>query len=120
LSPLELRMNEIIQHVATSGFFYLIYHLWDLSMSFCKAVRCTFLLLGSTPLMSYTTIVFLLPLWRFRLFLIGTIMDILSFVCLLCFELRALHLLSRHSTTWATPPALFALVILEIGCYFFA
>jgi hypothetical protein len=31
------------------------------------------------------------------------------------FELRGSHLLSKRSTTWATPPALFALVIFQIG-----
>jgi hypothetical protein len=31
----------------------------------------------------------------------------------LAFELRALHLLSRHSTAWATPPTLFTLRVLE-------
>jgi hypothetical protein len=34
------------------------------------------------------------------------------------FELKALHLLDRHSTAWATHPALFALVILETGSQF--
>jgi hypothetical protein len=34
------------------------------------------------------------------------------------FELRALHLQSRHSTTLATPPVHFALVILEMGGWF--
>jgi hypothetical protein len=37
---------------------------------------------------------------------------------LLGFQLRALCLLSWHSTTWTKPPALFALVILEIGFCF--
>jgi hypothetical protein len=31
-----------------------------------------------------------------------------------------LHLLSRHSTAWATPPALSALIILEVDSRFFA
>jgi hypothetical protein len=31
------------------------------------------------------------------------------------FELRPLHLQSRHSTAWAMIPVHFALVILEIG-----
>jgi hypothetical protein len=34
------------------------------------------------------------------------------------FELRALHLLDRCSTTSGMPPALFALVILETGFHF--
>jgi hypothetical protein len=34
-------------------------------------------------------------------------------------ELRASQLIDRHSTTGAMPPALFALVILEIGSHFF-
>jgi hypothetical protein len=34
------------------------------------------------------------------------------------FELRPLHLHDRHSITWATPAALFALIILESGFYF--
>jgi hypothetical protein len=34
------------------------------------------------------------------------------------FELKVLSLLGRHSITWATPPALFALVILEMGKLF--
>jgi hypothetical protein len=33
------------------------------------------------------------------------------------FELRSSHLHSRPSTTWATPPVHFALVILEIGSH---
>jgi hypothetical protein len=33
------------------------------------------------------------------------------------FELRASHLQSRHSTTWATLPVHFALVILEMGSW---
>jgi hypothetical protein len=36
------------------------------------------------------------------------------------FELRVPSLLSRYSTTWATLPDLFTLVVLEIGCHFFA
>jgi hypothetical protein len=35
------------------------------------------------------------------------------------FELRASHLLGRHSTTWATLPVLFAQVIFQIGTYVF-
>jgi hypothetical protein len=31
------------------------------------------------------------------------------------FELRALHLQTRHSTAWAIPPVYFAMVILELG-----
>jgi hypothetical protein len=33
-------------------------------------------------------------------------------------ELRASHLLGRHSITWVMPPALFPLVIFEISCHF--
>jgi hypothetical protein len=33
------------------------------------------------------------------------------------FELRTLHLLGQHSTTWAMPPVLFILVIFEIQSY---
>jgi hypothetical protein len=42
------------------------------------------------------------------------------FVCLvvLGLKLRASHLRGRHSTTWDTLPALFALIILEIGSPF--
>jgi hypothetical protein len=36
------------------------------------------------------------------------------------FKLGVLCLLGRCSTTWATSPALFPLVIFEIGSYFFA
>jgi hypothetical protein len=32
------------------------------------------------------------------------------------FEFKALHLQSRFSTTWASLPFHFALIILEIGC----
>jgi hypothetical protein len=34
------------------------------------------------------------------------------------FELRASHLLGRRCTAWATPPALFGLIILKIGSHF--
>jgi hypothetical protein len=47
--------------------------------------------------------------------------SVLSFflcVCGMGFELKALSLQSSHSTAWATPPALFAPVILEIGSDF--
>jgi hypothetical protein len=33
------------------------------------------------------------------------------------FELSALHLLGRHSITWVTPPALFALVTFQVGSH---
>jgi hypothetical protein len=36
------------------------------------------------------------------------------------FELRALHLLGRHSATWAMPPFLLALVIFQVGSHTFA
>jgi hypothetical protein len=36
------------------------------------------------------------------------------------FELKALHLQSRHSLAWAMPPVPFALVILEMGDKLFA
>jgi hypothetical protein len=42
----------------------------------------------------------------------------LSFLVILEFELRAWHWLGRHSTAWATPPALSVLVVLEIGPHF--
>jgi hypothetical protein len=40
------------------------------------------------------------------------------FVAILGFEFRPLHLPGRHSTAWATPPALSVLVILEIDSCF--
>jgi ABC-type uncharacterized transport system permease subunit len=40
-------------------------------------------------------------------------------LAVLVFELRALYLLGRFSATWAIPPVLLALVILEIGSHFF-
>jgi hypothetical protein len=42
------------------------------------------------------------------------------FLTVLVFELRAIHLLGRLSTIWAMPPALFTLVIFEIGSSLFA
>jgi hypothetical protein len=40
------------------------------------------------------------------------------FLAILGFELKTLHLLGRHSTAWAVPPILFALV--ESSSHFFA
>jgi hypothetical protein len=40
-------------------------------------------------------------------------------LAILEFELRISYLLGRFSAAWATPPALFALVILEIGSLHF-
>jgi hypothetical protein len=37
------------------------------------------------------------------------------FFAVLWFELRALHLLGRYSTTWTMPPTLFALVFFTYG-----
>jgi hypothetical protein len=42
------------------------------------------------------------------------------FLVVLGFELKTLHLLGRHSTGWAMPPALSALIILEIESCFCA
>jgi ABC-type uncharacterized transport system permease subunit len=44
----------------------------------------------------------------------------LSFLTIVGFEFRALHMLGRHSTTWAMPPVLFALVILWMGSHIYA
>jgi hypothetical protein len=41
--------------------------------------------------------------------------NLLFFLAVLQFELRALCLLGKYSTTWAMPPALFALVIFQIA-----
>jgi hypothetical protein len=39
--------------------------------------------------------------------------------CAFIFVVLASHLLGRHSTTWATLPALFTLVIFQVGSYVF-
>jgi hypothetical protein len=42
----------------------------------------------------------------------------LIFLAVLRLEFGVLHLVGRHSTTWSIPPALCAVVILEIEYYF--
>jgi hypothetical protein len=54
---------------------------------------------------------YVLNMWSKTLFVI-------YFFAVLEFELRAQHLLGRHSTTWSTPPALFAPFMSEIGSHF--
>jgi hypothetical protein len=48
----------------------------------------------------------------------NVVMEREPFLEVVGFKLRALCLLGRHSTAWATPLALFALIILEIGSCF--
>jgi hypothetical protein len=47
------------------------------------------------------------------------VLVIFFFTAILGFKLRTLHLLGRLSTSWATLPSHFALVIFEIGICFF-
>jgi hypothetical protein len=48
----------------------------------------------------------------------GTISQFNILLVVVGFKLRASHLLSRHTVTWAMPPALFVLLILETGSHF--
>jgi hypothetical protein len=59
--------------------------------------------------------------WGYLLWVNSLPIDIMwHFHCFLAlgFELRTLHLLGRCSIAWAIPPALFTLIILEMGSCF--
>jgi hypothetical protein len=90
----------------------------------------SFLRLNSIPLYVYTTHPFIIGDWGcFYLLAIGDsaamnmVYKYLIFIYLLAilgFELRAPHLLGRHSTTWAMLLVRFALVIFQIGSWVYA
>jgi hypothetical protein len=91
---------------------------------FSMCYFCFFLIVILTGKMELNVVLISFPWWKkikmlnsFS-YIVGHLYFFLLFLfAVLRVELRALHLLGMCHNTWTTPPALFVLVILEIGSH---